>query len=445
MSSVLVFSHSITPRLQYIIDFLSQYYGLSFKLISDEERFVKSTEKCKINYSYHRIDPSEIFIHSHALLFETFIRQIKVECFEKNVRLSDGQGYKAFFKTPGNFGFDLFAAIFYLLTRYEEYLPHKKDLYERYAHENSIAFKENFLHLPLVNIWLKDFKEILIAKDSSLNIRDSKFSFLPTYDIDIAWSFRNKGFIRTFGGILQLFFKGRLRKMVHRIRVIRKKKQDPFDSYRWMDQLHNEFQLQPIYFFLVAKEKGKYDKNIDVSNIEFRQLIQNIASKYAIGLHPSWASSDIPSLLTKEKSMLEKITNQNITASRQHYIRFELPSTYRKLLTLGLLNDYSMGYGSINGFRASITTPFFWYDLKNEEQTKLRICPFCFMDANAYYEQKLSPDAAFEELKQYYQAVKSVNGNMITIWHNNFLGTDEEFAGWREVYEKFISIVNDES
>jgi len=43
-----------------------------------------------------------------------------------------------------------------------------------------------------------------------------------------------------------------------------------------------------------------------------------------------------------------------------------------------------------------------------------------------------------EELQHYYKIVKSVNGLLITIWHNNFLGTDKIFAGWREVYEQFI-------
>lgn len=435
MSSLLIFSHSITPRLQYITNFLSQYYGLQLKLVSDEERFVKATDSCKINYGYHRLDSNEIFMHSHALLFESSVRQVKIECFERN-------GYKAFFKTEGDFGFDLLAAIFYLITRYEEYLPHQKDMYGRYAHENSVAFKENFLHLPLVNIWLEDFKNLLVEKDPTLAFKNSKFSFLPTYDIDIAWSFRNKGFKRNFGGILKLLFGWKFGKMIHRIRVIRGRRQDPFDSYEWMDRLHEQFKLQPVYFFLVAKERAKYDRNIDVTNAEYQQLVYSIASKYSIGLHPSWASGDTPSLLTKEKSTLEQITNQTITSSRQHFIRFELPSTYRKLLALGIINDHSMGYGTINGFRASIATSYYWYDLRQEEKTQLVIHPFCFMDANAYYEEKLSPEAALEELMQYYNVVKSVNGTMITLWHNNFLGTDEMFAGWKETYQKFVSTIN---
>src|SRR5262245_50486147 len=122
--SALIFCHSTSPRLHYVIDFLTQYYGLSFRILYDEEKYVAATDVCKINYGYHRLVEGEIFIHSHVLLFESSVRPVKIECFKKN-------GYKAFFKAEGELGFDLFAAIFYLLTRYEEYLPHKKDQYGR--------------------------------------------------------------------------------------------------------------------------------------------------------------------------------------------------------------------------------------------------------------------------------------------------------------------------
>ena len=100
-----------------------------------------------------------------------------------------------------------------------------------------------------------------------------------------------------------------------------------------------------------------------------------------------------------------------------------------------------MGYGSINGFRASVATPFYWYDLEKEDQTKLLVYPFCFMEANSFYEQKFSTEQAFEELKHYYDIVKSVNGTLTIIWHNNFLGTAKMFTGWREIYKQFISLV----
>ena len=66
-----------------------------------------------------------------------------------------------------------------------------------------------------------------------------------------------------------------------------------------------------------------------------------------------------------------------------------------------MTDDYSMGYGSINGFRASVASSFYWYDLEKERQTNLRIHPFCFMDANSFYEQRQDPQQTFEELIHY--------------------------------------------
>ena len=111
------------------------------------------------------------------------------------------------------------------------------------------------------------------------------------------------------------------------------------------------------------------------------------------------------------------------------------------LIDAGIEKDYSMGYGSINGFRASVASSFFWYDLAKEKITGLRIYPFCFMDANSFYEQHQDASQSQEELFYYLDICKKVNGLLITIFHNNFLGNDKQFAGWKELYSRFISQV----
>ncbi|MGZ8538528.1 MAG: DUF7033 domain-containing protein, partial [Flavisolibacter sp.] len=207
MSQVLIFSVSISPRLQYVVDFLSGYYGHSFEIISDEQNYRDSDSACKINYSHQRIVQEEIFIESTSLLFETTVRPVNIECFFVNKNRPDGSsrpdGYKALFKTPGDFEFDIFAGVFYLLSRYEEYLPYTKDEFGRFPHQESIAFREGFLQLPLVNIWLEDIRSLVSSKNSKFKIQNLKFQFIPTYDIDIAWSYRNKGILKNAGGILK--------------------------------------------------------------------------------------------------------------------------------------------------------------------------------------------------------------------------------------------------
>ncbi|HNE94198.1 MAG TPA: hypothetical protein PKZ66_08755, partial [Chitinophagaceae bacterium] len=100
--------------------------------------------------------------------------------------------------------------------------------------------------------------------------------------------------------------------------------------------------------------------------------------------------------------------------------------------------DYSMGYGSINGFRASYTNSFFWFDLSTNLTSNLSISPFCFMEANSFFEQKYNAQQAAEELEQFYKIVKSVDGTFITIFHNHFITEQPQWLAWREMYFNFL-------
>jgi hypothetical protein len=432
---VIILVHTITPRFRYISHFIGQQLtGKAFDLVTDPEVF-RQSDGTKINYTGVRINRDDLWIQPHVLLSEENYKPQTIKCFEIN-------GHKAFFPTAGDFPFDIFAAAFYLLSRYEEYLAHQKDMYGRYAHENSLAYKENFLHLPLINLWLIDFKKAIQRKFPSFTIHHSPFTILPTYDIDEAWSYQHKTWLRTAGGIAKAIITGHWARVGERRKVLQGKMTDPYDSYEWMDQLHREYKLEPRYFFLVADKTAKYDRNILPKEKMLQQLIRRHGEKYSVGIHPSWQSGDDSSLIKKEMRTMEKITGKKIHSSRQHYIRFTLPVTFRLLIDAGIREDFSMGYGSINGFRASVASPFYWYDLEKEEATGLLLYPFCFMDANSFFEQKFSAQQALEEMRQYCQAVKSVNGMYISIWHNSFLGSEPLFAGWKEVYEQFIREVS---
>src|SRR5690606_6137716 len=144
--------------------------------------------------------------------------------------------------------------------------------YGRYAHENSLAFKENFLQLPLVNIWVKHFRLLIRQRFPQLLLRNPSFVFLPTYDIDMAWSYKNKGLFRNLGGMLKNLVNGNFKQLNERIAVLTNKKDDPFASYNWLNDFHKKHDLNPIYFFLVAKAIGVYDKNIDPTIPSMQQL-----------------------------------------------------------------------------------------------------------------------------------------------------------------------------
>ncbi|HMJ48255.1 MAG TPA: hypothetical protein VK498_13060 [Ferruginibacter sp.] len=422
---ILIYSSTSSKRLQYICQFIfREQLGITYSITIDSEGF-KNHDGPKINYSRDPICDDELCIKNESLLFEEDIKLQPIDCFTLNGKI-------AFFKSASGYPFDIFAASFYLLSRYEEYLPHSEDMYGRYDHTNSLASKKGFLGIPLVNIWILDFANELTKKIPSLEFNFPSFTYLPTYDIDIAFSYKHKGLLRNIGGFIKS-------PSIDRVKVLMRLEEDPYDCYTFLDHLHAEADLKPIYFFLAATSPGKYDKNISPYSHPMWQLIKAHAKKYRTGLHPSWKSNENVSIIKKEKKIIESAGNISVIDSRQHYIRFSLPGTFTNLMEAGIRNDFSMGYGSINGFRASVASPFFWFNLHTNQQTELRIHPFCFMDANSYYEQGFSPEQALVELTGYYNVCKTVNGTCISIFHNHFLGNDKKFAGWKEMYSSFIS------
>lgn len=211
---MLIYIRYNSPRADYIFSTLLSALGIDKYTVTADKTLLKDLEGPKINYSEERITEEELWIKPFDLLFENKAEEQTIHCFGFNET-------KAFFKTPdGDFPFDIFAASFYLISRYEEYLPHKTDMYGRYAHENSLAFKEGFLKFPAVNIWLRYFKKTVLKKFPFLHFSPRAFQFLPTYDIDIAWSYLHKAWFRNFGGLLRSMGAGEWSLVSERMKVV---------------------------------------------------------------------------------------------------------------------------------------------------------------------------------------------------------------------------------
>ena len=428
---LLLYTEQTSHRLEYTTNFIQSVIGEAIAITTDKELFTQA-DGVKICYTNETICNKAYHIQPQGLLFLNGIEPIDIEVTSCREQI-------CFFASKNDsHGFDILSAIFYLITRYEEYLPHEKDSYGRYAHTSSLAYQHQFLDLPLVNIWLQDFVRQLQLHFSLFTFHFSPFTFTPTYDIDIAYAHQYQPIVKNVGGFFKDLMRGDFEKVIERATVYSGTAKDPFYTYQWLDDLHHKHQLQPIYFFLLAAKRGIYDKNVSPSAKGMQQLIQQHHSKYTVGIHPSWQSGDNDELLLQEKQRLEHITKSTCTKSRQHYIRLSLPEAYRKLIDIGITDDYSMGYGSINGFRASVASPFFWFDLERNEATNLLIHPFCWMDANSYFEQQLSADEALVELQDYYNVVKQVGGNCTIILHNSFLTEQPQWQPWRKMYEKFL-------
>lgn len=436
---LLIYTSKKTTRLNYIFRLVfNELLGVEFSFTVDKNEF-KEYKGPKLNYSEQVFD-DELYIASRKLLFEKGI-------IEQDFKFVDFEGINVFFHTfkkKSALPFDPFAASFYLLSRYEEYLPYMKDIYGRFDAPESIAFQQGFLHKPVVNIWAQKIKQIIKNKFPEFETNEPNYKFIPTIDIDSAYAYRLKGFIRILGGYFKSLGKFNIPEIIERTKVLMGSIPDPFDTFDYQLELQKKYELDPIYFMLFA-DYGLNDKNIPTYNRTFQALIKMLGDYADVGIHPSFTSNSVSGKLQKEIRNLSQILNKEITKSRQHFLKLHLPETYRNLISMDITDDYTMGYASQVGFRAGICSPFLFYDLEMDIITSLRIHPFAVMEGTFKDYMKIEASDVMSHVKPLIDEIKAVNGTFISLWHNESLSNQGRWVGWKDAYEEMIKYAIDKS
>lgn len=424
---LLIYTHKITPRLTYVCKhFFTRILNIKVSFTTKVEEFI-AHDSLKLSYTKKPLS-NEIFIKSTDLLFEQGVNDI-------DLTMGKWNGLPSFFQTTekASVPFDIFAAGFYLLSRYEEYLPHVKDQHDRYPAIESLAYKENFLAVPLIDRWAYLFKAVILEKYPDFVFTKRKFNYISTIDVDIAYAFKHKGVLRTISGYAKDLFSLRLGDLWYRTSVNLGMAKDPFDTYEDLLYFHKKYNLDTVFFFSVGKYTT-FDKNISFRNSTYQSLIKSVADYVPVGLHPSYFTTKDEAMLKMEKNRLESIVNQPIERSRQHYLRFDIPETYQHLINLEIKEDYSMGYAAHYGFRAGTCTPFYFYDLDYEIQTPLKIFPFAVMDGTLRDYMGLTYKRAYEAIIKLAKEVQLVEGTFITIFHNETLSNRGRWRRWKKLY-----------
>ncbi len=428
---ILIYTHKVNNRIKYIFNLIFRdLLGVEFNITNSTSEF-RNYQGPKINYSFHTLN-DELFFYSSNLLFETGIKQQNIDHVEFNRIKCPFAVYKS-----SCIPFDPFAAAFYMATRYEEYLPYKKDKYDRFDASESIAFRLGFLRKPVVNIWANIIADIISEKFPGYIFPQKKYSFIPTIDIDCAWAYRQKGFIRTVAGYLKSLAEFDFKEISDRTKVLAGIKKDPFDTFDFQFDMLKKYKLKPIYFILFG-DYAQYDKNIHVFNRKFHALIKSINDYAEVGIHPSFASNNKLKKLLTEIHRLSNVLNREVTKSRQHFLKLNFPFTYRGLIEGDILEDYSLGYAAEPGFRAGICDPFYFYDLDMERETHLKLFPFALMEGALRDYKNISAFDAMNYIKPIIDEVKAVNGTFISLWHNESLSNQKRWIGWQNVYEEMI-------
>lgn len=419
-------------RIKYVLDYIfKQQLGWEYTVFTSIDE-VSEDYLVRINYSESPIK-GWLHIQPSGLLNERGIRRFNTEFKIVN-------DLPVILANNGAIGFDLFGAVFYCLSRYEEYITKETDKHHRFSYKHSFLYQNNYLQTPLVDYWVKFFQTYLVNLFPAYLKLNAKVlpEVVVTIDIDSVFAFKGKGLKRQLGATIKDLVTLNWGQCIDRLNVIIGGAKDPFDNFDYQFEALKQHGIKANYFIQVGKY-GEYDKNISANNSVFQTIIKRIVAEgHEVGLHPSYESYIYLEVIQKEKAILESIIKQPVTQSRQHFLRFSLPSTYIHLMTSGIKKEFSMGYSEVPGFRAATSLPFYWYDLEMERITDLEVHPFSMMDV-AYKEfMKLSIDETLKFGKEIRKQITEVNGQFCFVYHNESLSNYRNWKGWRSVFENWL-------
>ena len=437
---LLIFLEYKTARTDYIFHHIfHDILGLKIKYTTDKSFFI-NYKLPKIQYGFKSIcNDQSVFFQSVDLLFENDIKK-------QEIVVSSFRDYKIFFMCESDnsvFPFDVFAASFYMVTRYEEYVALERDDLGRFLADSCLAVKHNFLDYPIVDKWIIHLKKILKENFPGIKFKNQKFEFINTIDVDSAYSYLDKGVFRTFISVCKDVLLFNFKNLKSRLQVIFFGATDPYDNFDKILELHNKYNLKTFFFFLLS-DLSYYDRNTKFNTKRFVNLISKIYKTCHVGIHASFFSSKNFNKLNLEISRLSKLINSQVINNRQHYINLDMPKTYRNLIKNGIQHDFSMGFPSHPGFRAGTSYSFIFFDLASNCSTNLEIHPFAIMDVTLKDYLKLNHEEAFDVIKKIVQSIIEVNGNFISIFHNESLDDSGRWAEWSKLYENMICFINDE-
>jgi hypothetical protein len=343
---------------------------------------------------------------------------------------------------------DVLGGAFFMLTRLEEHVVATRDGYGRFPADASVVHREGLLVTPIVDVYVDLLWEALSGRWPRLRRRRDEYRVKLTHDVDdplARLGRRPRDLVRQLGGDVLVRRDPALppRRMASWLAGARgNRRLDPHNTFDWLMDLSERHGVASAFYFMVADgTPGAEDPPYPIDHPWIVALMQRIHRRgHEIGFHPT----DIdPDRTVRGFHRLRAVAEgagvqQAQWGGRQHYLRWQNPSTWRTWERAGLDYDTTLTYPDHVGFRTGTCHEYGVFDLVERRSLRLRERPFQVMDRTVFEYMGLGPQAAHDAVAQVAAQCRGHDGTLGLLWHNNMVMTAAQKRGYERIVQTAV-------
>ncbi|AOV08784.1 polysaccharide deacetylase family protein [Sporosarcina ureilytica] len=433
------------PERTYIIDILiGEFLGLSYSIEVSEAT------------NYHLIfNEKEVVVEDNFFNhYQENLAYLNSEAIPVSVTFAENQ-FTSELDVPVLFGNekiivednhiicgnDIFAASFFMLTRWEEYVNPARDIHNRFSAKDSLAYKFDFLDRPIVNEYVEMLWGMLAYLGYREQRKERKYEFVLTHDVDhLSYWKGPMRWMQVLGADLikrksLLLFTKSIKDLVQTKLGI---KNDPYDTFDWIMDLSEAANIKSRFYFM-SSDKSDNDNRYDIKSPLAIGILNKIKKRgHIIGFHPSFDSYNNPKRWKEEKERLEETVELPIKEGRQHYLRFDSTVTWDIWNRNEMESDLTLSFADKEGFRCGVCFEFSVFNFIEQSKLRLKELPLTVMEGSFIGYQDIKPVEMYTRTMNLINTVKKYNGTFVFLWHNSSFNVPL-WADYENVYKSIIS------
>lgn len=447
-------NNKFNNQIQYTFEVIFKVLGLRIAFVNSLKDYIDKKELI-INYSTEIIHKNNIITIIPSYLFlDNYLKwdslpQQPLKKYRDIPVIYTNYNEKPYVKNLNGYiitNIDIVQSSFFMLTRYEEVIlwdKVNKDSYGRFPAKESLAYKEGFLHIPIVNEYIEWLWKCISYFNLGIERKNTwgeyEFAACLTHDVDRPLKYtypiineikklKNEKLSTSYREIF-----------LHTLSKINYMK-DPFYSFNYIRTIEKKYGFTSSFYFLTGGN-WELDGNYDVAEDYRIKLLINylLRDNCEIGYHYSFNANINLNNMIAENNIIKEITNKKPYGGRSHYLKFNIKEICINCEKIGLQYDSSLGYAEYIGFRCGICFPYKLFNVMENKVLDIYEIPLIIMDNSLMAPQylNLNVDEMIKKSVCLINIVRKYNGVITFLWHNS---TFENFRNKksRTVFEKIM-------